>query len=150
MNEHGRSVEPPVTETSSRENGGLESEELPESGQKSVKCSIRKKKSLRARYAYGVIFLLTNIIAWLFRDYGERILPMLPCECFSVFSVSFILDWWWIGSLFEQNWFILSISFFNWDNLSLDMCKRILCLLFSFPTLSDEIWLYLEIIDLTS
>ncbi|KAL3828338.1 hypothetical protein ACJIZ3_017140 [Penstemon smallii] len=53
-------------------------EEMPASEQKSVKCSIRKKKSLRARYAYGVIFLLTNIIAWLFRDYGEKILPMLP------------------------------------------------------------------------
>ncbi|KAL0349084.1 UNVERIFIED_CONTAM: hypothetical protein Sangu_1136200 [Sesamum angustifolium] len=61
-----------------RNNGSSQSEEQPASGQKSVKCSVRKKKSLRARYAYGVIFLLTNIIAWLFRDYGERILPVLP------------------------------------------------------------------------
>ncbi|XP_057772245.1 uncharacterized protein LOC130991847 isoform X2 [Salvia miltiorrhiza] len=78
MNENGRSVEPATTGTSSRENGGSRGQELPGAGQKDVKCSARKKKSLRARYAYGVVFLLTNIIAWLFRDYGERILPMLP------------------------------------------------------------------------
>lgn len=78
MDEHGRSVEPTMTETSSRNNGGSQDEELAGSGQTNVKCSARKKKSLRARYAYGVIFLLTNIIAWLFRDYGEKILPMLP------------------------------------------------------------------------
>ncbi|KAK6138538.1 hypothetical protein DH2020_027722 [Rehmannia glutinosa] len=78
MDEHGQNVEPKMTETELRENGGPQCEELPSSVQKSIKCSVRKKKSLRARYAYGVIFLLTNIIAWLFRDYGERILPMLP------------------------------------------------------------------------
>ncbi|KAI3469903.1 hypothetical protein Pfo_026566 [Paulownia fortunei] len=78
MGEHGGSVELKMTETELRDNEGSQCEELPASGQKSVKCSVRKKKSLRARYAYGVIFLLTNIIAWLFRDYGERILPVLP------------------------------------------------------------------------
>ncbi|KAL3620073.1 hypothetical protein CASFOL_034985 [Castilleja foliolosa] len=67
--------EPEMTETELRQNEG---EEQSAPGQKNIKCSIRKKKSLRARYAYGVVFLLTNIIAWLFRDYGEKILPMLP------------------------------------------------------------------------
>ena len=80
MDGHGRSVDPATIGTSTRGNGGSHGEELPSLGQKDIKCSARKKKSLRARYAYGVVFLLTNIIAWLFRDYGERILPMLPCE----------------------------------------------------------------------
>ncbi|KAK4406035.1 Serine incorporator 2 [Sesamum angolense] len=78
MGENGGSLEPRMMEPELRNNGSSQSEEQPASGQKSVKSSVRKKKSLRARYAYGVIFLLTNIIAWLFRDYGERILPVLP------------------------------------------------------------------------
>ncbi|KAL0414148.1 UNVERIFIED_CONTAM: hypothetical protein Sradi_1616500 [Sesamum radiatum] len=85
MGENGGSLEPRMMEPELRNNGSSQSEEQPASGQKSVKCSVRKKKSLRARYAYGVIFLLTNIIAWLFRDYGERILPVLPCK-FGFFS----------------------------------------------------------------
>ncbi|KAL2230182.1 UNVERIFIED_CONTAM: Serine incorporator 2 [Sesamum indicum] len=76
MGENAGSLEPRMMEPELRNNGSSQSEEQPASGQKSVKCSVRKKKSLRARYAYGVIFLLTNIIAWLFRDYGERILPI--------------------------------------------------------------------------
>ncbi|GFP79834.1 probable serine incorporator [Phtheirospermum japonicum] len=64
-----------MTENKFRENEG---EEQSASGQKNIKCSVRKTKSLRARYAYGVVFLLMNIIAWLFRDYGEIFLPMLP------------------------------------------------------------------------
>ncbi|XP_022974477.1 serine incorporator 3 isoform X1 [Cucurbita maxima] len=36
-----------------------------------------KKKSLRVRYVYAVIFLLTNLIAWFIRDYGKRIIPQL-------------------------------------------------------------------------
>ncbi|CAA0816703.1 Serinc-domain containing serine and sphingolipid biosynthesis protein [Striga hermonthica] len=67
-----------MAETESSENGVAHSEEITASGHTMIKCHVRKKKSLRARYAYGVIFLLTNIIGWLFRDYGERILPMLP------------------------------------------------------------------------
>ncbi|KAL8483310.1 hypothetical protein ACS0TY_026119 [Phlomoides rotata] len=67
-------VEPMGTETRDV-NEGSQSREM---SQTDAKSFFRKKKSLRARYAYGVIFLLTNIIAWLFRDYGERILPMLP------------------------------------------------------------------------
>ncbi|KAL6194641.1 hypothetical protein ACLB2K_035722 [Fragaria x ananassa] len=36
-----------------------------------------RKKALRARYAYGIIFLITNLCAWFVRDYGQRVLPEL-------------------------------------------------------------------------
>lgn len=39
-----------------------------------------KKKSLRVRYVYSIIFLITNLIAWFLRDYGQRILPQLHCK----------------------------------------------------------------------
>ncbi|XP_027165934.1 probable serine incorporator [Coffea eugenioides] len=45
--------------------------------QKSNESLVKKKKSLRARYAYGMIFLIINLTAWFFRDYGEKILPLL-------------------------------------------------------------------------
>ncbi|KAK3021144.1 hypothetical protein RJ639_045917 [Escallonia herrerae] len=41
--------------------------------QKSLVCSINRKKSLRARFSYGIIFLLTNLIAWCVRDYGQKV-----------------------------------------------------------------------------
>ncbi|CAM8994358.1 unnamed protein product [Rhodiola kirilowii] len=34
-----------------------------------------KNKSLRVRYAYGIIFLVTNLLAWFLRDYGDKYLP---------------------------------------------------------------------------
>ncbi|GMI70011.1 hypothetical protein like AT2G33205 [Hibiscus trionum] len=42
-----------------------------------VDCSEEKKKSLRARYFYGIIFLITNLTAWFIRDYGHTIFPPL-------------------------------------------------------------------------
>ncbi|XP_075085517.1 uncharacterized protein LOC107808581 isoform X2 [Nicotiana tabacum] len=45
--------------------------------QKSMEYSIKSKSTLRARYSYGIIFLITNLIAWFVRDYGERALPLL-------------------------------------------------------------------------
>ncbi|KAL1806372.1 hypothetical protein ACET3Z_029440 [Daucus carota] len=39
--------------------------------QKSIECLVKRKKSQRARYSYGIIFLLTNLIAWAVRDYGQ-------------------------------------------------------------------------------
>ncbi|XP_059652317.1 uncharacterized protein LOC132299604 [Cornus florida] len=45
--------------------------------QKSVECSVERKKSLRARYSYGIIFLFINLVAWLVRDYGQRASPQL-------------------------------------------------------------------------
>lgn len=37
----------------------------------------KRKKSLRVRYIYGIIFLITNFVAWFFRDYGEGVRPLL-------------------------------------------------------------------------
>ncbi|XP_077229016.1 serinc-domain containing serine and sphingolipid biosynthesis protein [Tasmannia lanceolata] len=39
--------------------------------------SVEKKNSLQARYAYGFIFLLTNLMAWFVRDYGHKVLVVL-------------------------------------------------------------------------
>jgi hypothetical protein len=48
--------------------------------QKNVDYSVERKKSLRARYSYGIIFLVTNLIAWFVRDYGQRLLPQRHCK----------------------------------------------------------------------
>ncbi|KAL8227366.1 hypothetical protein R6Q57_017198 [Mikania cordata] len=40
---------------------------------RSMECLVRKKKSLRARYTYGIIFSLVNLVAWFLRDYGQRV-----------------------------------------------------------------------------
>ncbi|WOL05791.1 putative serine incorporator [Canna indica] len=42
--------------------------------EKSEVYSIKRKQSLQARYTYGFIFFITNILAWLFRDYGHKVL----------------------------------------------------------------------------
>ncbi|KAL5215738.1 hypothetical protein ABZP36_007139 [Zizania latifolia] len=34
----------------------------------------RRRQSLRARYAYGLIFFATNLLAWFIRDYGAKLL----------------------------------------------------------------------------
>lgn len=55
-------------------------EEVSESlEQKRIDYLAAKKKSLQARYIYGVIFLFTNLCAWFIRDYGQRVLPQLHC-----------------------------------------------------------------------
>ncbi|KAL2506488.1 Serinc-domain containing serine and sphingolipid biosynthesis protein [Abeliophyllum distichum] len=80
MGEIGGTIESTIVEIklSDAEAEAAQWEELPElSVQRSVQCPIEKKKSLRARYSYGIVFLITNLIAWLFRDYGERALPLL-------------------------------------------------------------------------
>lgn len=43
-------------------------------------CSAEKKRSLRVRYVYGMIFLMYILLAWLVRDYGQKFLPQLHCE----------------------------------------------------------------------
>ncbi|KAF7131687.1 hypothetical protein RHSIM_Rhsim09G0046500 [Rhododendron simsii] len=48
--------------------------------QKSVEFSEKRKESLRARYLYGIIFLLANLIAWCDRDYGQKLSPLLHCK----------------------------------------------------------------------
>ncbi|XVF38095.1 hypothetical protein REPUB_Repub20aG0068500 [Reevesia pubescens] len=42
-----------------------------------VDCYEERKKSLRARYFYGIIFLVTNLTAWFIRDYGQTVFPPL-------------------------------------------------------------------------
>ncbi|PWA95519.1 serinc-domain containing serine and sphingolipid biosynthesis protein [Artemisia annua] len=39
---------------------------------RSIECLLRKKKSLRARFTYGIIFSLVNLVAWFLRDFGQR------------------------------------------------------------------------------
>lgn len=38
-----------------------------------------RKKSMRARYIYGIAFLIPNLCAWIARDYGQFILPQFHC-----------------------------------------------------------------------
>uniref|UniRef100_A0A2N9JAI5 Serine incorporator n=1 Tax=Fagus sylvatica TaxID=28930 RepID=A0A2N9JAI5_FAGSY len=69
-----------------------------------VDYSAERKKSLRARYSYGIIFLVTNLIAWFIRDYGQRLLPQLHCEfarigagiflLLQLVSVIQFINWW--------------------------------------------------------
>ena len=65
-------------------NNGINSEvieELPTAlQQKIAECSVERKNSLRARYSYGIIFLLTNLSAWFIRDYGQKVFPQLQCK----------------------------------------------------------------------
>ncbi|ESW17421.1 hypothetical protein PHAVU_007G238300 [Phaseolus vulgaris] len=42
-----------------------------------VDYAVGRKKSLRARYYFGIIFLIMNFIAWFFRDYGQGVLPFI-------------------------------------------------------------------------
>ncbi|KAG2285716.1 hypothetical protein Bca52824_045320 [Brassica carinata] len=46
--------------------------------QKSLFYYQEKKKSLRARYIYGTIFLIINLCAWFIRDYAQKALTLLP------------------------------------------------------------------------
>ncbi|KAI7725428.1 hypothetical protein M8C21_020250 [Ambrosia artemisiifolia] len=39
---------------------------------RSIECLVRKNKALKARYTYGIIFSLVNLVAWFLRDYGQR------------------------------------------------------------------------------
>lgn len=48
--------------------------------------SEQRRKSLQARYGYGIIFLLMNLVAWLVRDYGQKFLPELHCKLIYHFS----------------------------------------------------------------
>ncbi|CAO2822039.1 unnamed protein product [Amaranthus hypochondriacus] len=50
-------------------------EELSRTRHKKIDVSLERRKSLRARYYYGVIFLIINFVAWLVRDYIQRVIP---------------------------------------------------------------------------
>uniref|UniRef100_A0A5B7BC69 Putative serine incorporator n=1 Tax=Davidia involucrata TaxID=16924 RepID=A0A5B7BC69_DAVIN len=78
MVESAEVVEAKVVEIKPRNSEVVPLEELPGSlEQKSVEYLVERKNSLRARYSYGIIFLLINLIAWLVRDYGQRVFPQL-------------------------------------------------------------------------
>lgn len=49
---------------------------------KDFECLTERKRSLQARYVYGFIFLLTNLMAWAIRDYGYKVFPHLHCKFF--------------------------------------------------------------------
>jgi hypothetical protein len=52
--------------------------------------AIERKKSLHSRYYFGVIFLIMNLVAWFFRDYGQSIRPWIRCK--SIFNLLRILS----------------------------------------------------------
>ncbi|CAL2225552.1 unnamed protein product [Prunus armeniaca] len=76
-------------------------EEVPESLEKKrIDYLAERKRPLRARYAYGIIFLITSLWAWFVRDYAQRVLPelhyMKSCgsggnDCFHTLGVLRIL-----------------------------------------------------------
>lgn len=81
MNVSTRAVEATDVDIRPRNSELVSQEEVSESlEQKNVDYLVQRKKSLRARYSYGIIFLVTNLIAWFVRDYGQRLLPQLHCK----------------------------------------------------------------------
>lgn len=48
--------------------------------QNRIDYSREKKKTLQARYIYGIIFLIINLKAWFFRDYGQKVLSHFYSE----------------------------------------------------------------------
>lgn len=95
MSRSAEAIEAGTGNRGSRNSETVHLEVAPESlEQKTIDCSAEKKKSLRARYFYGIIFLITNLIAWFFRDYGQKVLPQLHCK--SMFFSSQII----IGYMF--------------------------------------------------
>lgn len=49
-----------------------------------------RKKSLRARYYFGILFLIMNFIAWFFRDYGQGVLPFIHRKSIFYQSISIL------------------------------------------------------------
>ncbi|KAJ6703125.1 SERINE INCORPORATOR [Salix viminalis] len=58
--------------------------------QNRIDYSREKKKTLQARYIYGIIFLIINLKAWFFRDYGQKGVLRVSLGCFIFFSVMFL------------------------------------------------------------
>lgn len=56
--------------------------------QKNMDLSKERKKSMRARYIYGIIFLIPNLCAWIVRDYGQMVQPQLHCMYFLLIRYS--------------------------------------------------------------
>ncbi|KAL7177494.1 hypothetical protein ACSBR2_030785 [Camellia fascicularis] len=97
MGEPAEAVEVKVVETKQRNSEVGPWEGLPGAlEQRSFERSVQKKKSLRARYLYGIVFLFANLVAWCVRDYGQKVTPQLhylkSCgigglECFHTMGV---------------------------------------------------------------
>ncbi|CAL9076298.1 unnamed protein product [Musa acuminata var. zebrina] len=49
-------------------------QDKPNIKQTSELYSFKRKQSLQARYVYGFIFFITNLLAWFLRDYGNKVL----------------------------------------------------------------------------
>ncbi|XP_021672993.1 uncharacterized protein LOC110659385 isoform X2 [Hevea brasiliensis] len=74
MERHAQSVEARAVDMRPS-NSEVPQEQVP--GQlegKSTDYKQEKRKSLRARFIYGIIFLIINLKAWFFRDYGQKVL----------------------------------------------------------------------------
>lgn len=56
------------------ERGDMIKIQAPELYRDSGAYEARKRRSLRARYVYGLIFFATNLLAWFIRDYGDKLL----------------------------------------------------------------------------
>ncbi|WRX21074.1 Serine incorporator/TMS membrane protein - like 1 [Theobroma cacao] len=94
-----------------------------------VDCSAERKKSLRARYFYGLIFFIINLTAWFIRDYGQSIEKLVESVEVIVFtqwefSVTRKLfetcsKWhsgWWALKIFLLLQLISVIEFIGWWN----------------------------------
>ncbi|KAG6733008.1 hypothetical protein I3842_01G205600 [Carya illinoinensis] len=89
---------------SRHENTEVVSQEEVSLEQKNVDYSAERKQTLQARYTYGTIFLITNLMAWFVRDYGQKLLPQLHCEfarvgagiflILQLVSVIQFIHWW--------------------------------------------------------
>ncbi|XP_020529109.1 probable serine incorporator isoform X1 [Amborella trichopoda] len=125
----------------------------------SVNYPAERKASLRARYVYGFIFLLTNLLAWFFRDYGDGILTELRylkgCqggeECLhaeGVLRISlgcFIFFFFMFITTFRITKFHESCNFWHTGWWSLKCILLIASLLASFFIPSASIHLYGEV-----
>ncbi|PPD99464.1 hypothetical protein GOBAR_DD03510 [Gossypium barbadense] len=69
MSGSGAAVEATVIQVSSSNSELVQRVEASFEAMNNVDCSEERKKSLRARYFYGIIFLITNLTAWFIRDY---------------------------------------------------------------------------------
>lgn len=100
------SIETIVTQEVKVNNRGSEvipwEETLASMEKKSVEYSLERRKSLQARYIYGFLFLLTNLMAWFMRDYGHKVLFELHCKSrVTIFFFKLLV----LGTCPNQNWF---------------------------------------------
>ncbi|KHG07649.1 Serine incorporator 3 [Gossypium arboreum] len=93
MSGSGAAVEATVIQVSLSNSELVQRVEASFEAMNNVDCSEEKKKSLRARYLYGIIFLITNLTAWFIRDYGHTIFPPLTRKLYEACS-KWHSGWW--------------------------------------------------------